>query len=103
MHRHILSAPAHLTVDHINRNRLDNRRCNLRLCTVAENNCNRFVVLSPTSRFKGVTRRDNLWVASIHPSGNRLRLGSFAVEEDAARAYDVAAKKFYGEFACCNF
>ncbi len=87
-------------VDHINGNGLDNRRCNLRLCTQSENAMNRRVSLG-VSEFKGVSwsTSSGKWIATIQDE----RVGYFASEEAAARAYDVEAIKRFGEFAACNF
>ena len=103
MHRVILEAPHHLQVDHVNRDGLDNRRSNLRLATQAQNNWNA-ICRKHSSRFKGVSwyKRDKLWEAAIKIHDRRLFLGRFQDEIEAARAYDEAAKEFYGEFARTN-
>ncbi|MGD9110575.1 MAG: AP2/ERF family transcription factor [Phycisphaerales bacterium] len=95
---------ADLVVDHINHNSLDNRRANLRLATIAQNNMNRRP-WKGTSKYKGVTfhRRQKRFIARVTVNGKRLHLGSFINEIDAARAYDEAAKKYYGKYACLNF
>jgi hypothetical protein len=58
-----------------------------------------------SSRFRGVTwsEKDRVWIAQIHPDGSRRHLGAFAVEEDAARAYDREARKVWGKRASLNF
>lgn len=105
MHRLLLRPAAGLQVDHINRNRLDNRRANLRLCTPGQNSRNVGVHSRNTSGFKGVSRHSDghAWIASINAEGVKRYLGSFAHLEDAARAYDAAALKHYGDFAFLNF
>lgn len=104
MHRLILLAPNTATVDHANGNTLDNRRENLRLATQSQQNANR-LKFKGRSQFKGVYRRcDGLkWVAHIKNAGRPKNLGSFVSEDDAARAYDAAARQIFGEFACLNF
>lgn len=96
--------PGKLVVDHINHNSLDNRRTNLRLVTIAQNNMNRRP-WKGTSKYKGVTfhRRDKRFIARISVNSKRLYLGCFDNETDAAKTYDKAAKKYYGQYACLNF
>ncbi len=90
--------------DHKNRNRLDNRRQNLRPCTNAQNTQNRSKFRG-TSQFKGVTfdRSRNRWRAQISASGQTVYIGKFKEELPAAIAYDAAAVKYHGEFAVLNF
>jgi hypothetical protein len=106
MHREILGLgyedASH--VDHINRNRLDNHRANLRICLNAENRRNQKAQSGGYSRFKGVTwhKRDSKWLAHIRYETKLHFLGYYKVEEGAARAYDKAALQYFGEFACTN-
>lgn len=106
MHRLILRAPANAVVDHINGDGLDNRRSNLRLCTQTENTWNRRTKHG-VSRFMGVsldTRcRAKKWRATIGVHGKYISLGYFLTEEEAAAAYDEAAREWHGEFARLNF
>lgn len=104
MHRFILGVTdASLLVDHINRNTLDNRRENLRVCNKNESNRNRKGG-GKVSRFKGVNKNSiNRWCACMKIDGKNVWLGTFKNEEDAARAYDRAALAAYGEFAYLNF
>lgn len=113
LHGEILGTPAHLRGDHKNGNTLDCRRKNLRIATPSQNSQNtRKTPLKRTSQFKGVCRVSpivnarNPWVAQIggKATGKKnLNLGYFLTEELAAKAYDKAAKEFFGEFACLNF
>lgn len=103
LHRLLLSPGAGQVVDHINRNKLDNRRANLRLATSGQNNANRGSSKNKTCcPFKGVyafpANKSNPWVASCKGK----HLGYFASAEAAAWAYDVAAKKVFGRFAVTN-
>lgn len=102
---HIVLPPAPgMVVDHINGDPLDNRRCNLRLATLGENARN-MRSRGGSSRFKGVTwhRPSASWYAFIRKDYKRTFLGCFRDEEEAARAYDVAARTLHGEFARLNF
>jgi hypothetical protein len=105
MHREIMKAIDERLVDHRNCNSLDNRRSNLRFATRAENMQNRRKKKNTTSRFVGVHlyKPSNRWVCRITYQGKRIVLGRFDSETAAARAYDEAAKKYFGEFARLNF
>ena len=103
MHRLVLLARHATLVDHINRDKLDNRRENLRYATQSQQNANK-EKFHGRSRFKGVHRRwdGRKWVAQIKVHNRRLSLGCFVDEEDAARAYNRAAREYFGEYACLN-
>lgn len=103
MHRVILNAPKHLQVDHINGDGLDNRRCNIRLATAAQNSWNQKAISSSISEYKGVSFYDNRFVVRIFVNGGNLYFGGFTDECLAARIYDFAAVKYYGEYARLNF
>ncbi len=104
MHRQIMNAPAGMDVDHINGNPLDNRRSNLRVCTHAENQCNQKLRSSSGNPYKGVrlNKSGTRWWARISKNGKEQHLGTFATAEEAAAAYDEAAKQLSGEFARTN-
>lgn len=104
MHREIMRATVGQFVDHINRNTLDNRRENLRLCSFAENLRNRNLQSNNTSGFKGVKRHAQCdrWMATVSLNGVRRYLGLFKDPVEAARAYDREAKILHGEFASTN-
>jgi hypothetical protein len=106
MHRIIMNAPAGTIVDHRDRNGLNNTRKNLRFATRTQNNCNvRRKTETKTSKYKGVSfvPKTQKWRAQIKYNGISKHLGYFENEEDAARAYDEAAKEYHGEFAVLNF
>ena len=105
MHRAIMAAPASKFVDHINHDALDNRRSNLRLATPQQNQCNRKSQVGATSKFLGVHihSQSGKWTAQVTLNGKRKHLGLFDCEEDAARAYDAAARLAHGQFANLNF
>lgn len=105
MHRQIVGAPENLDVDHRDGNGLNNQRGNLRAATRRQNSQN--MVRSragKTSRFKGVSLSSGTtrWRATIKVDGRRIHLGYFIDEGEAARAYDAAALKHFGEFAAPN-
>lgn len=104
MHRVITNAPAGYEVDHINRDRLDNRRCNLRICTRGQNQMNKNTRRDNTSGYRGVVyhKRTKRWRANINAGGAGVHLGYFDSSADAARAYNAAALRFHGEFARLN-
>lgn len=99
-------------VDHRNGCALDNRRTNLRVCTKAENRKNtmrHYRGKSPANAFRGVHRNHansggkSSWVAMIPIDCRYHYLGSFKTEEAAARAWDSAARRVYGQYARLNF
>jgi len=105
MHREIMKPPKGMMVDHVNHNKRDNRRANLRICTRQQNTQNNASHAGASSRFKGVSycREKDKWLAKIWFEGQRIWLGYFLDEAEAARAYDRAAVELFGEFAHLNF
>jgi len=105
MHNQILPPPSGFVVDHENHNGLDNSRENLRLATFAQNSANRRVPVIGSSKYKGIILRKDTgtWIARIGYKGERIYLGSFKAEIEAAKAYDAAARKYHGDFASLNF
>jgi len=105
MHRVIANTPGHMVCDHINHNGLDNRKENLRNCTIKQNIANSRPRRNSTSKYKGVawSKRRKKWFVSIQTDGKTIHLGYFEDEDEAGRAYDDAAKKYQGEYANLNF
>lgn len=105
LHRVLMNAPVGVEVDHVNGDVLDNRRCNLRLCTRAQNARNVSPHVGSASLYKGVSRyRGALpWRARIWCDGKEHTVGYFGSEQEAARAYDAEALRRFGEYARLNF
>lgn len=104
LHRRIAEAQPGQEVDHINGNPLDNRRCNLRVCSHMENVKNRGPSRNNTSGFKGVyyDARRGTFRADIRADRKKYSLGSFATAVEAAEAYNAAALKYHRDFARLN-
>jgi hypothetical protein len=106
MHRDIMgSMCAGKLVDHSNGNGLDNRRCNLRVCTISQNAMNGRRATNNTSGYKGVNyhKCKRRYRATIKKDGKSKHIGLYDTAEAAARAYDKAARMLFGEFARVNF
>lgn len=105
LHRLIMDAKRGDIVDHISGDCCDNRRANLRMATGTQNNANVPKHLGSTSRYKGVSQEQRCfrWVATIQSQRCHCHLGTFATEQEAARAYDRAAIALWDDFALTNF
>lgn len=106
LHRFLFPGSLPNQIDHRDRDSLNNRRLNLRAASPSQNQSNQTKQEKPcSSRFKGVSlhREKSKWLAQITVDKKRKYLGYFREEEAAARAYDSAALKLFGEFACLNF
>lgn len=112
MHRYVMKSKAGDMLDHINNDKTDNRKLNLRECTPLQNSRNRTSQINSTSKYLGVcsyyhpkTKVFYRWRAFIKPNRSRrpILLGYFKREIDAAIAYDKAAIKYFRKFANLNF
>lgn len=104
MHVQIMKSDGDI-VDHINGNRLDNRKCNLRLCTHRQNIINSKKRSNSASKYKGVNKHQKGWQVFIWNGVKNIHLGIFEKdnEVEAAKAYDKAAKEMHGKYAHLNF
>jgi hypothetical protein len=102
MHREIMQAQRGQFVDHIDHNRLNNGRANLRFVTQQQNLMNRRLHRNNSSGQKGVSRLHDKWHARIQLNEQSIHLGFFDDLETAAQVYDVAARKLFGIYAMLN-
>ena len=104
IHRVVMNAPVGLHVDHINRDKTDNRKCNLRICTNAENLRNATLHSKNKSGYRGVCwhRITGKWVTQITVDSKKKFIGYFVCPIEAAKAYNKAAIQYFGEFANLN-
>lgn len=103
LHRFLLNVKGRkIQVDHINRNKLDNRRANLRLCTQQQNSGN---MKQPKGKLgKGVRKasRSSRFIAVIKVGGKSIYAGTFDTVQEAKDAYDKIALEWFGPFALTN-
>ena len=104
MHQFITNSGIGFVTDHIDRNGLNNQKYNLRVCTQSQNCMNRKTNYG-SSIYKGVNfnKRLQKWVSYIRFDKKLIHLGCFEDEKIAAKTYDLAAIKYFGEFANINF
>lgn len=102
LHRLVMNAPKGVSVDHINRDKLDNRKTNLRFANQSQNAANSIKPTGFKNKYKGVQPYYRRWRANIGVNYKRIHLGVFATEQEAAKAYNAAAVKYFGEFAYLN-
>ena len=102
-HRLLLKLKPSEIGDHINGNTLDNRRANIRQCSHQCNMRNRKKHKNNTNRFKGVHFTGSSYRSTIIVNHKKIHLGNYKTDTEAARAYDQAAKKYFGEFSRLNF
>ena len=106
LHRYLLGLKKgdSIEVDHIDGNKLNNIRYNLRECTGKQNKCNKLKLITNTSGYKGVYwhKGAQKWCAQIATNGIHVYLGLYSNLNDAAFAYDNAALKYHGKFANLN-
>lgn len=101
MHREIMCAPEDMQVDHINRNKLDNRKSNLRLCNNSQNHMNKDKRVDNSSGYPGVSwsKISNKWHVYLNIDGVRKNLGFYSDIKEAIKVRKEAEKIHYKEFA----
>jgi hypothetical protein len=103
MHRLIMLPPYGSVVDHVDGNRLNNCRANLRVCSPQQNLRYRRCFANNESGYKGVSQHHQRWVARLWMDKQRIHLGTYTTAEQAASAYDCAARLLFKSFALLNF
>jgi hypothetical protein len=100
LHREIMKTPEGMDTDHINGNKIDCRRENLRVCTHQENSRNQKIRKNNTSGFKGVyfNKKAKKYQSYIHINYKAIYLGLFSTALEASKAYELAAINHFGEF-----
>lgn len=101
IHRRILKIPTgnrHIMVDHINGDKKNNRRHNLRICNNGQNQCNSRIKITNKTGYKGVIWNKGAYQASITTNKKHYYLGRFTTAEDAYHVYCDAATEIHGDF-----
>ena len=104
MHRVIMNPISKINIDHIDGDKLNNCKHNLRIATTSQNGMNRKKSANCTSKFKGVywNKTEKKWKVTIRSNSKYYHLGYFKSETEAAIAYNNKAKELHGEFANLN-
>lgn len=104
MHREVANTQKGKITDHINRNKLDNRSENLRVCSHSQNNSNTKIFSTNTSGYRGVSWNKNQekWLVYVSFEGKNYYVGSFNNKEKAAKAWNKVALELKGEYASLN-
>lgn len=105
LHRYIMDAPKGYQVDHKDKDTMNNRKSNLRLCTISQNQMNKKIQRNNTSGYPGVFYSKHVtigakpWCAKLRVNGKQIYLGYFDTFEEAVEAKIKGSKEFFGEFA----
>lgn len=104
MHRVIMNPPDNMEVDHRDGDGLNNQDENLRIATHAQNMINsKKIRANNTTGYRGIFRKRKKWVAQVQKHGKCVFSKTYPTAEEAARGYDQAARRHFGEFAVLNF
>ena len=105
MHREIMQPPVGMEIDHINGDKLDNRRENLRVCSRSQNQQNKSILPNNTSGYIGVVwcKSKKKWRAESTHKNKHVHIGYFDNAQEAARAYDRKVIELFGPLARTNF
>ena len=103
MSRFIMNYSGDLYIDHINNNKNDNRKENLRIVTAKQNLINKSSRKNSNSQYLGVYKSEKKWKSSINVDGKNIHLGTFDNEIEDAKARDIATKEHYKEYGNLNF
>lgn len=101
MHRIIMQTPKGMETDHIDRDKMNNQRSNLRVCTGTQNKWNRGMLRNNKTGFRGVcfAKKSGKWQAGIRMNGKQVYLGQYSTPEEASAVYNRVAKSLRGEYA----
>lgn len=104
LHRMIMDVKDDEYIDHINRNKADNRKVNLRICTIQQNNCNKDHSNNYSSGHKGISwnKAMNKWETYIDKNYQRVRLGYFSDLNEAIQVREQAEDMYFEEYSCNN-
>ena len=105
LHQLLIESEKGFDIDHISRNKLDNRRSNFRVCTHQQNSFNQKIRNTNTTGFMGVSlmKRTGMYEAYIHHNRKKHYLGLYSTALEAAKTRDNAAMRLFGEYANLNF
>jgi hypothetical protein len=107
MHREIICTPQGMCTDHVDGDKLNNQKSNLRICNQSQNSLNRNRQSTNTTGYKGVSiRKRNKYKkfrAHLSAYGKQYDVGLFHTAIEAAKAYDTKAREIFGEYARLNF
>ena len=103
-HREVMNTPDDKQTDHIDGNKLNNSKANLRICSYSENMRNKQVGRRTTSGYIGVAidREKGNWRARVVVHGKTIDLGRYESSVEAALIRDRAALEYHGRFATLN-